>query len=329
MVVDHVEDDADAGLMQGLHHLLELADAAGGVVGVGGVAALGYVVVERVVAPVVLRLIEARLVDRGVVERREDVDGVDAEALEVVDGPRFGEREELPRILRGDALVEHRWVVVDVAPDGEVADVHLVDDEVGRRLECGPAVALPPHRVGLGQVDDGAALTIDADGAGKDAGRLAGMALVAGDVEGVELSFPVALHGGCPAAGFGALHLHRLEWLATKAGAIEPQYRRLTLRRTAEEGERRGLGGVVDLGVIVHGHRGGVDGRWRNRTGLQGRERTGLCAGREKKEGHEGEKGRKLHGEESYRENRRRCTAAPYRTGAHHYDQSDRWLPPS
>ena len=60
------------------------------------------------------------------------MDGIDTEALQVTDGPRFGERKELTGVLRSDALVEHRRIVVDIAPDREVTDVHLIDDEVGR-----------------------------------------------------------------------------------------------------------------------------------------------------------------------------------------------------
>ena len=132
MVVDHVEDDAYTRLMERLHHLLELTDAAGRIVGIGAVAALRYVIVQWVIAPVVLRLVELSLVNRGIVERRQDMDGIDTEALQVTDGPRFGERKELTGVLRSDALVEHRRIVVDIAPDREVTDVHLIDDEVGR-----------------------------------------------------------------------------------------------------------------------------------------------------------------------------------------------------
>ena len=51
VVVDHVHHHAQAALVQRLHHLAELEDALRAV-GIDGVAALGHVVVQRVVAPV-------------------------------------------------------------------------------------------------------------------------------------------------------------------------------------------------------------------------------------------------------------------------------------
>ena len=76
VVIDHVEDDADASLVKSLNHLLELTNAHLGLIGVGGVAALGHVVVHWVIAPVELRLVEACLIDRSIVIARKDVDGV-------------------------------------------------------------------------------------------------------------------------------------------------------------------------------------------------------------------------------------------------------------
>ena len=51
VVVDHVHDHAQAALVERLHHLAEFENARGAV-GIGRVAALGHVVVQRVVAPV-------------------------------------------------------------------------------------------------------------------------------------------------------------------------------------------------------------------------------------------------------------------------------------
>ena len=77
MVIDHIENDTDARLVECLHHLLELPDARGGRIRVSGIAALRHVIVQWVVAPVVLRLVQFGLVNRGIVERGQDVDGVD------------------------------------------------------------------------------------------------------------------------------------------------------------------------------------------------------------------------------------------------------------
>ena len=68
VVVHHVENHLNASLVQSLYHLLEFVDTYFGLVGVGGVSAFGYIVVYRVIAPVILRLIQARLIDRCIVK---------------------------------------------------------------------------------------------------------------------------------------------------------------------------------------------------------------------------------------------------------------------
>ena len=243
VVVYHVEDYADARLVQCLHHLLELAYAHGGVIGVGAVAALRHVVVERVVAPVVLRHVEAGLIHRGVVERGQDVDGVHAEALQIVDGLGFGEGKELA-LMRQARGGRH----------GEVAEMHLVDDEVGGRLQLWPTVMFPAGGIGLGHVDDGSPLAIDSHGGGEDSGSLTWMLLVAADVESVVFAFPFAFHGGQPAPALVLFHPHRLERSAAKRLAVESQHNALALGRTAEKGERSRLVRIAYLGKIVEGH---------------------------------------------------------------------------
>ena len=91
MVIHHVENDADARLVQCLHHLLELPDAYFGLVGVGGIRPLGYIVVQWVIAPVVLRLVEFRLIHRGIIVGGKDMYGVDTQRHQVFDGFRLGE----------------------------------------------------------------------------------------------------------------------------------------------------------------------------------------------------------------------------------------------
>ena len=70
--------------MEGLDHLLELVHSDLPVVGVGGVAALGGVVVLRVVAPVELGLIQLVLLDGGVVVDRLQVHVGHAQSLHIV-----------------------------------------------------------------------------------------------------------------------------------------------------------------------------------------------------------------------------------------------------
>ena len=118
VIVNHVENDTDPSLVEGLDHLLELTDAYVRTIGVRRIATLGHVVVDWVVAPVVFVVSETRLVHRTIVVRGQDMDGVNSQRLQVVDSPRFGQRQELTRVLSIRAS------------DGKVAMVHLVDDEV-------------------------------------------------------------------------------------------------------------------------------------------------------------------------------------------------------
>ena len=67
VVVDHIQDDADVCLVECLYHLLELTDAYLRAIRVSRIAAFRHIVVDRVVAPVVLWLVETCLVHRTVV----------------------------------------------------------------------------------------------------------------------------------------------------------------------------------------------------------------------------------------------------------------------
>ena len=68
MVVYHIEYDADTILVKLLHHRLELEDTPGRISGVIAVASLRNIIVERVVSPVILRLVGLVLVNGSEVE---------------------------------------------------------------------------------------------------------------------------------------------------------------------------------------------------------------------------------------------------------------------
>ena len=53
MVIDHIHDHFEAGVMQRLHHLLALTDAHGPVIRIGRVRAFRNVVVNRIITPVI------------------------------------------------------------------------------------------------------------------------------------------------------------------------------------------------------------------------------------------------------------------------------------
>ena len=207
VVVHHVENHSDACFVQGLHHLFELVDAACWVVGVGRVASFRHVVVHGVIAPVVLVLVQLRLVYRAIVVRWQDVYGIDAQRFQVADGFRLGQCEKFSFMLQFRRFV-----------DREVAVVHLVDDEVGGRLHDGASVLFPSFGVGVFHVDDSPSLSVHADSLGEDARSFS-----SSDVEGVESSHEVALNGCCPLFVGRAFHLYRLECLAALPFVIEAQ----------------------------------------------------------------------------------------------------------
>ena len=91
MVVDHIEYNSYTGFVEGLHHLLEFLYAHFGAERICGIAALGHIIVLWIVAPVVLRYKESGLVDRRIVERRQDMYGVYTKFFQIVDSPLFGE----------------------------------------------------------------------------------------------------------------------------------------------------------------------------------------------------------------------------------------------
>ncbi len=169
VVVNDVEDDLDAGGMEVLDHLLELGDltaavAHGAVAGHRGEEAKG------VVAPVVGEALVDEVAGVDEVMDGEELDGGDAELLEVVDAGRMGEAG-----VGAAEVLGHVGIAL-----GEAFDVYLVDDGVGER-NLGRAVVAPVEVV------------IDDDGFG-DAG---GVVLVAAleIVAGLHL---VGEHGAVP-----------------------------------------------------------------------------------------------------------------------------------
>ena len=219
VVIYHVEDHADASIVEGFHHLLELADAYFWGIGIGGVATLWHVVVHRVVAPVVFVVAETCLIHRTVVVAGQDVDRVHTKLLQVTDGPGLCQCHELAGILR------------ILAVDGEVTMVHLVDHKVGGRLRDGVLILRPSLRIGLREVDDGASLAVHTHGFGEDT-----RALALSHVEGIELTHQVALHGGLPLFVGDAFHLHALLGLAAKTCFIDTHHNLLRIVR-CKEGE--------------------------------------------------------------------------------------------
>ena len=119
VVVDHVQNHLDPGLVQRLHHLPELLHLLPALAA-GAVLVVGREVADRVVAPVVAQAaLDETVVVHELVHRHQLQRG-DAEPLEMVDGRRRRDSGVGATQLRRDVRMAA----------GEALDVHLVDHRV-------------------------------------------------------------------------------------------------------------------------------------------------------------------------------------------------------
>ena len=136
VVVDHVEDDLDARLVQRLHHRLELADLLAALARRGVPVVRGQEA-DRVVAPVVGQAAgDKKLLGHELVHRHEFHRG-DPEPLQVRDHRGVGDTGV------GAALCGRHLGMAQ----GEPADVRLVDDRLVIGGLRGPVVAPVEERV--------------------------------------------------------------------------------------------------------------------------------------------------------------------------------------
>ncbi len=134
VVVDDVEDHLDVGVVQGLHHRLELLHVVGRT---GGVAVVRGEEGDRVVAPVVAQAALDEVVVVEEVVHRHQLDGGDAEAGEMVDDRRVGDAGVGAAQFRRHVRVAH----------GESAHVGLVDDRLVHRVLRSAVVAPVEERI--------------------------------------------------------------------------------------------------------------------------------------------------------------------------------------
>ena len=84
MVVNHVQNDTQAVLVQGMDHLFHFPDSGETVIGIGGIGTLRNIEVHRIVAPVVF-LSRGCFVHGAVVIYRHQMDVGDAEIFQMGD----------------------------------------------------------------------------------------------------------------------------------------------------------------------------------------------------------------------------------------------------
>ena len=172
VVVHHVHNHPHTVFVEGLDHLLALPDADRPIRRVGGVAALGHVVVHGVVAPVELAVIPV-LVHRAEVVDGQKLDMGDPQPLQML----HAEGKAALRILPGKGLepapILLRHAAVRII--GEVLHVKLINDVLrGQRRRGVPVKAL---RVGAGQIHRHAPPAVPAAGRGVGVGSTGGISL--------------------------------------------------------------------------------------------------------------------------------------------------------
>ena len=236
VVVHHVHDDAQAVLVQRLHGFFQFADAHRAVVGVGGVAAVGDVVVDGVVAPVVG---VAALGHRAVVEHRHQLYMGHAQAAQVGNAGRVDAVAVQCGVFQCESLVlaAVRGGHTAGRVEGKILDVRFIDD-----------ILRPPGRGGVGgpvfgvcaaQVDDHTARAVAPASHGPRVGGTAGDALGVGDGIVIVHAVEVALGRGAPHPALAADQRQRAQRFAPGAAAVEREHDRPGRRGPQRKG--RGL----------------------------------------------------------------------------------------
>ena len=240
VVIDHVEHHAQTRLVHRLHQSLQLADAGCGVSRIGRVGTLGGIEVLRLVAPVVLRIVLHRLVNRTEVGRRQEVNMAYTQLHQVIQS-----RRQTVGALR--TVLGHTEVLTRVAHTGRgvgrhVAVVHLIDRNLGCRVKRRTLILTPPLGVGPLQIEHHTTLTVRRNGTSKDTRRFAKPLAADLHAEGVLLPLLIALLTQCPEAGFGGLHRkHLLQF----AGRVKSHLN--LLGRRCPKGKAGHFGRVVHL----------------------------------------------------------------------------------
>ncbi len=223
VVINHIHYHVDAVGVEGLHHFLKFGDADTAVEGVGGVRALGNVVVLRVIAPCVLLPFVQLVFIVGIeVEGGHELYMGHAQLLQmlqsggvaVVIGAGLGKSQisALPFVLDTGAFV-----------DGHFPNVHLIDDGIGvGHTLIGADVIFPALGIYLVKVDDHAPVAVGTHRLCVGVGGFYGV-VGEGHVEIIIHAMEVAGDGDRPHALFAQRHGDVLQKIvrAVVAGGVQ------------------------------------------------------------------------------------------------------------
>ena len=91
MIVYHIEHYPYTSFVQCLYHLLKLADADSRIVRIGSIRTIGYIVILRIISPVVFIFIQLGFVYRSIIIRRKQMDVCYSQLDQMIDsGQQFG-----------------------------------------------------------------------------------------------------------------------------------------------------------------------------------------------------------------------------------------------
>ena len=250
VVVYHIHNNTKSVFVQRLHGFLEFPDAHGPVVGVGGIAAVGDVVVDRVIAPVVRF---AALGHRTEVKHRHQLHMGHPEPFEIVEPGRVYAIMKKGGAGQGQRLVGAAQRFGNPARSivGEIPHMQFIDD-VLRRVGGG-CVGSPVFGVGAAQIQHHAARPVPPAGAGPGVGGAAGGALGVGDGEIIIGPVQVAGHRALPPAVRGAVKRLDQPGFAGCAVVIQIQGDGPGGRRPEREGGGVGGIGEAERAVVMEG----------------------------------------------------------------------------
>ena len=227
VIVNHIENHAEAGLMKSLDHLLEFLDTGNRIVWVCRIRTLDSIVVVWIISPVILIVLKTCLIHSDEVCRREKLDISHSDLLEMVDTGSETVRILCTFLCKSKilTLIVHSRSLMD----GEIPVMHLINDDV-RRLDERTLVLSPSFRICLIPIDHCTASTVYSDSLSCYTFGLLKPLSVLLHLECIESALHVFFHCRLPKSVLSELHILGLEGSLLGSRMIKPQTSRISIR---------------------------------------------------------------------------------------------------
>ena len=200
MVIHHIQNNTDTSFVQSLHHLLEFADTNIRLIRVSGIRAVRYIVVLRIISPIILVLVQLCLINGGIVIRRKEMYMCHSQFFQMVNAgcqlvgtyrSLFCQCQELSFMLNTRRRV-----------DGHITMVHFIKNHIGRRGQCRTFIICPSFGVRGFHVDDGGTLSIHPYSFGIDTRSVPQPLIIDFHIECVEFTDQVLFNFSFPSPFF-------------------------------------------------------------------------------------------------------------------------------